>query len=401
MHIMASGATVNATLEDAIDDPFFGEREAIALAYGENGSPTNEETTPHYSMTDAQAIALEPLVVPDTDLEGMNSDQVFNVTAADVVGYLGHHAGGNSLTDYYSFTATAGTLINMQVMSAVLDSPQGAFDTFVAVYDSSGNLIESNDNSFQDTDSSIIDLTLPETGTYYVEVTSSPKSVALNEPLSGAYELFMYTFATGKTVPAGYGDSLYAGSGDDTMVGGTATTRSPASCPETRSRMARARSPRSSGPDLEVSIGSSQTVQAGQSITVSRDLSPIPTRMNRNAHLRLDGQRLERRHGRPGTDPSFTFTPPSAGDFTVTYEVFNRNRVGNGSIPVASATRSAVTLPQTEHSAKRDRARPTTWARSATPNRARSWSRSSGATDSRQPSPRQRRCAELCSLVFT
>ena len=44
LHIMASGASVNATLEDAINDPFFGEREAIALAYGENGSPTNEQT---------------------------------------------------------------------------------------------------------------------------------------------------------------------------------------------------------------------------------------------------------------------------------------------------------------------------------------------------------------------
>ena len=44
LHIMASGASVNATLQDAINDPFFGEREAIALAFGENGSPTNEQT---------------------------------------------------------------------------------------------------------------------------------------------------------------------------------------------------------------------------------------------------------------------------------------------------------------------------------------------------------------------
>ena len=86
---MASGASVNATLEDAINDPFFGEREAIALSYGENGSPTNEQIAPHYSMADAQPITLEPLVVPDTDLEGVNADKVFDVTAADVVGYLG------------------------------------------------------------------------------------------------------------------------------------------------------------------------------------------------------------------------------------------------------------------------------------------------------------------------
>ena len=50
LDIMASGASVNATLEDAINDPFFSERDAIALSFGESGSPTNEETTAHYSI---------------------------------------------------------------------------------------------------------------------------------------------------------------------------------------------------------------------------------------------------------------------------------------------------------------------------------------------------------------
>ena len=82
-------------------------------------------------------------------------------------------------------------------------------------------MIEFNDDSFQDSDSSIIDLTLPYTGTYYAMVTSSPKSISLNEPLTGDYELFMYTFATnGDPTPAG--DTLYGGSGDDTLIGGSA-----------------------------------------------------------------------------------------------------------------------------------------------------------------------------------
>ena len=158
---MASGASVNATLEDAINDPFFGEREAIALSYGENGSPTNEETTAHYSMADAQPIALEPLVVPDTDLEGVDADKVFDVTAADVVGYLGE-TNGASNTDFYSFTAQAGTLINFQLMSEALtrsvapagtpatDYNQGPFNTYLVIYNSSGQVIEYNDDSFQD-----------------------------------------------------------------------------------------------------------------------------------------------------------------------------------------------------------------------------------------------------------
>ena len=103
--------------------------------------------------------------MPDTDLEGVNADQVFDVTAADVVGYLGLETDGNSDTDYYSFTAQAGTLINFQVMSASSwTGPQGPFDTDLTVYDSSGKVIAYNDDSFQDTDSTIIDLTLPDHG---------------------------------------------------------------------------------------------------------------------------------------------------------------------------------------------------------------------------------------------
>ena len=164
LDIMASGASVNATLEDAINDPFISERDAIALSFGENGSPTAEEATAHYSTTDAQPVTLAPLVVPDTDLLGVNTDKVFDVTAADVVGYLGE-TNGASNTDFYSFTAQAGTLINFQLMSANLTRSvapagtpptgenQGPFNTYLVIYDSSGQVIEYNDDSFQGPDS--------------------------------------------------------------------------------------------------------------------------------------------------------------------------------------------------------------------------------------------------------
>src|SRR5262249_20058438 len=156
---------------------------SIALSYGENGSPTNEQVAPHYSMAAAQPIALAPLIVPDTDLVGVNANKVFNVAAADVVGYLGETSGASN-TDFYSFAAQGGTLITFQLMSALLtrseapagtaatDYNQGPFDTYLAIYDSSGQMIASNDDSFQDSDSSIIDLILPTTGTYYAMVTS-------------------------------------------------------------------------------------------------------------------------------------------------------------------------------------------------------------------------------------
>ena len=37
LHIMASGASVHATLFDAVNNPFFGEREAVKLAFGASG----------------------------------------------------------------------------------------------------------------------------------------------------------------------------------------------------------------------------------------------------------------------------------------------------------------------------------------------------------------------------
>src|SRR5262249_27584656 len=158
-------------LFDAINNPFFGEREAIKLAFGADGTPTPEQAGPHDTMGLAQSLTLQPLIVPDTDLEGVNADRIFDVTAADVVGCIGCDPADPSRTDFYSFTAQAGTLINLQVFSRVLRRPEGSFDSTMTVYDSSGHVIAVNDDSFQNQDSTILDLTIPSSGTYFVEVT--------------------------------------------------------------------------------------------------------------------------------------------------------------------------------------------------------------------------------------
>ncbi len=329
-HIMASGASVNATLEDAINDPFFGEREAIKLSYGENGTPTNEETTPHYSMSDPQAITLQPLVVPDTDLEGVNADQTFNVTAADIVGDLGLDSSGQSNTDYYSFTAQAGTLINLQVMSAVLiNPPQGAFDTTLTVYDSSGKVIAYNDDSFQDTDSTIIDLTLPTTGIYYVEVTSSSKP---GEPTdqTGNYELFMYTFALGSDPSAG--DSLYAGSGDDTVIAGSADDTIAAEPQDTIVYGSGTATMLESAPYLNVSAGQNETVNEGTCVTLTGSfLDPDDANLHTyDWHVvASSGQQIA-----DGTGLTYQFVPGNAGTYTLTFTVKDQNG-GSASAEVA------------------------------------------------------------------
>jgi Ca2+-binding RTX toxin-like protein len=321
-HIMASGASVNATLFDAIDSPFFGEREAIKLAYGEDGTPTAEASAAHYTMATAQPLSLAQLVVPDTDLQGQNADRSFDVTAADVVGYLGLDASGNSLTDYYSFTAQAGTLINLQVMSRVLNRPQGSFDSTMTVYDSSGNVVAFNDDSFQDQDSTIIDLTLPKTDTYYVEVTpfSNPGETT-NQ--TGAYELFLYTFATTGDPPAG--DTMYAGSGNDTVIAGSGDDTIAAQAPKDTIIFGSGTADvANKAPYLAFTAGPNQMVSTGDSVTLTGSLiDPFDSDTHTYAWqvvVAPNGQTIP-----DGTGPTFTFTPAAPGTYTISLTVSDQN----------------------------------------------------------------------------
>ncbi len=341
--IMASGNSVGTTLQDAINDPYFGARDAIKIAYGQNGSPTNETTAPHYAMATAQPITLEPLVVPDTVLDGPDADTTLDVTAADVVGYLGETAGVPN-TDFYSFTAHAGTLINLQVMSVVLMNPaQGPFNATLTVYDSSGQVIAYNADSFQDVDPSIVDLTLPTTGTYYVEVANQ---MVPNEPLTGNYELFMYTFATGSPVPAGYGDSLYAGSGDDTIVAGSGEdTVANVSPNDTIEYGSGSVAQLAGAPIINVSIGPNLTVNEGQNVDLTGtflDLNAASTHDYAWTATNSLGQEVAE-----GSSSSFVFTPGNAGTYTVSYTISDQNG-GSGSATmqvVAEAVAPVLTAP--------------------------------------------------------
>ena len=154
----------------------------------------------------------------------------------------------------------------------------------------SGNVIAYNDDSFQDLDSTIIDLTLPETGTYYVEVTAADKP---GEPTNqtGAYELFMYTFATDGDPPAG--DTMYAGSGDDTLIGGAGDDTIAAHPNDTIIYGSGTPTFLSNAPYLDVTV--SGPTPAGERGTErhAHRLVHRPRR-RRHAYLRLARGRLER-----------------------------------------------------------------------------------------------------------
>ncbi len=231
-HIMATPALGIETIIDALNDEWFGAREAVKLAmWAYRGQVLPEQAGAHGTVGTAQPATLAPLTVPNTELSGPFVGQVFDVDAIAVTGNIS--AGGQR--DVYAITATAGQILNIEVMSDVLaGSPQPRFvnsiDSRVRVLDSNGTVIPyftgvaDNDDELESTDSIIIDLTIPSTGTYYIEVS------AFGAADTGNYELFAYTFSAvapptltpptnaGINVNA-MGDDLQGGIGNDTLAG--------------------------------------------------------------------------------------------------------------------------------------------------------------------------------------
>ena len=226
MSIMASPASVGTTRFDTLGNITFSEREAIRMAFDQNGVKILSQTTPHNSMTSAQALGSLPgLVVPNTlNAEDQvtpgvqNTGQTFSVGAIAVVGHIGLGSNGVSQSDWYSFNGVAGDYMNFEADSSVLPGNTQPIDTILRVYDSAGNLLAFNDDELESTDSLIVDFQVPANGKYYVQVDTYSADPATNTT-QGNYILYMYNFNTGTTL--GGGSTLVAGTGSETLVAGS------------------------------------------------------------------------------------------------------------------------------------------------------------------------------------
>ena len=257
-HVMGSPASVGTSLYDATRVTFFGEREAVKLAFADSGDTVVESAGAIGSAAAAQALTLAPLDVPTTLLLGQNLGDTFDVSAVDVDGAIALGADGTSSVDYYTFTATAGQLFNFEALSQTITRDNGnaidpvltllesdgktvvPYGTFVngAFVPSAGGGVATDDDSFQDQDSVLYDVTMPYSGTYYVQVKSyaGPDQFGIeHDSGAGRYDLFLYSFTA--TPPASVqafdqtpaatpsptaGDTLIGGSGKDTLVGSSA-----------------------------------------------------------------------------------------------------------------------------------------------------------------------------------
>ena len=128
LHLTASPASVRSTLIDALSDPFFGERDALKLAFGENGQSLAEvpDTEKLQVDNDGQTWPIQSLgelprvTVPNTIEKGVHQDVELSAAAINVTGSIALTSDGTSESDFYSFTGRAGDVVTIEVMSQIL-----------------------------------------------------------------------------------------------------------------------------------------------------------------------------------------------------------------------------------------------------------------------------------------
>ena len=185
-HVLSTPA-FGADINRFTSPVWLSERSAIKLAFNEEGTVTGEAGGFNDTIASAQSLVLGLLDAPNTILAGQNTGEVFDVDALAVTGTI-------SAGDVYSFEGEAGDLFNFEVISQAVGR-LATFDTQISLFDENGDFVDYfgqdafNDDEIETFDSVIIDLVLPNTGTYFIQVNGFDGGDA------GDYELFFSRFA--------------------------------------------------------------------------------------------------------------------------------------------------------------------------------------------------------------
>ncbi len=249
-HLIGSPASIGSDRFNDLGDLFFGEREAIKLTMA-TSEPSDfvfaESPEPHQDLASAQAIPLVGLQVPNTLSNGLHFGQQLLVTGGVVTGQI-DLAAGISESDYYWFDGREGELINIEVLSQSLQrlGPDW-IDPVIRLWNSAGELVPyydsvaENDDEFETTDAALIDVRLPATDRYYIEVDTFRRDPgepscdaslwtdlddeaiprllsACQDSDQGRYELAVYTFDTANSEDGI--DTLLGRGGMDRLEGG-------------------------------------------------------------------------------------------------------------------------------------------------------------------------------------
>lgn len=326
-HISASPPSVGTTLADALSNPFFGEREAIKLAFADTGTVLtelpNDEKSAQFSLnsdgdpsTPRRSFAMQflgqlpPLTVPNT-LEPVaeNFGMAFEVQAAAVQGKIQlDETTQSSESDFYVVYAQAGFL-TVEVLSDSLRRINDPVDAMLRVWDlQTGEKLNYHGSplgAFNDDgldagnrDPLLLDVPIDRPGFYIVEVDSfqfgsvewpeyappefdveftcqvNPQRPDCLDTIEGTYELFLYQFDAVSSPTLTSGDSLRGGPGADTMIGSSGHDTFVDENPDEGDVIQD-----SSGVRFRVSVsaGSDQSLTEGDSLAVNasfEDLNP-------------------------------------------------------------------------------------------------------------------------------
>ncbi len=266
-HIIGSPASIGSTRQNDIGELFFGEREAVKIAFAASGPAdgslsqgplatwSEEIAGPHNTLNQSQEIPWRAIRVPNTLSKGFNVSKNFFVDTLAVSGSI-QLAGLTSESDFYSFQGNAGDVVSIELLSKGLkrfsnNGTDGYVDSVIRLYrriDSASvvpvtyyNSVAENDDEFETSDSVLFDVTLPEDAEYVIEVdtfTRGPRpgdptpeerltlpseirenlEDALQDSDVGQYELFAYRFAKATAVDGV--DILEGRGGMDHIEGG-------------------------------------------------------------------------------------------------------------------------------------------------------------------------------------
>ncbi len=168
LHVMVSGASAGSTLADSANaDRFFSERSSIKLAINQRGRFITDE------QANAGKAGLKKLQVVNQIEVGENADGRIDVRNIIVEGEIEELGEVDTLT----FDAKAGQVFNAEMISDVESSFFPDFDVmfpgltlFKKNRDGSLTEIARNDDEFESRDAFLLDVTLPENGTYVLQM---------------------------------------------------------------------------------------------------------------------------------------------------------------------------------------------------------------------------------------
>lgn len=171
-HTMASGASAGISLRQSANaNRFFSERSASKLTANEDLLMTAESQSSQEFL--GQPIALTEFEVANTIEQGVNADKDIDVRSAIIAGSIDEI----DELDRFSFSGEQGEVVNVEIVSFTIRGrlPDSIISTLTLyLVDDEGNLTEldSSIQTFEGFDPFIFDYTLPQNGTYIVEVAT-------------------------------------------------------------------------------------------------------------------------------------------------------------------------------------------------------------------------------------